>query len=150
MPSIKSIIDKNLVCVFALASESSLAWDLFNSHQNSGSRQGVPVFLCYQLQHAIEISQVFPQLSNNLSSSLLLENSALLLAATVQCFEFSVAGQCLGNGNPTVTIRPSVFKPFAGFRKNCAFWLGISNLECFREIRLFVRHVCNSKKLHKI
>ena len=72
MTSIKSIIDKNLVCVFALASESSLAWDLFNSHQNSGSGQGVPVFLCYQLQHAIEISQVFPQLSNNLSSSLLL------------------------------------------------------------------------------
>ena len=121
MTSIKSIIDKNLVCVFALASESSLAWDLFNSHQNSGSRQGVPVFLCYQLQHAIEISQVFPQLSNNLSSSLLLENSALLLAATVQCFEFSVAGQCLGNGNPTVTIRPFVFKPFARFRKTVDF-----------------------------
>ena len=72
MPSIKSIIDKNLVCVLSLASEFSHALDLFNSHQNSGSGQGVPVFLCYQLQHAIEISRAFPQLSNNLSNSLLL------------------------------------------------------------------------------
>ena len=127
MPSIKSI--KNLVCVFALASEFSHALDLFNSHQRSGSCQGVPVFLCYQLQHAIEISRAFPQLSNNLSSSLLLENSALLLAATVQCFEFSVAGQCLGNGNPTVTIRPFVFKPFCAVPKNCGFRVKIFDSE---------------------
>ena len=63
----------------------------------------------------LSISTAFQQ------SLLLLENSALLLAATVQCFEFSVAGQCLGNGNPTVTIRPSVCKPFAGFRKTVYF-----------------------------